>query len=59
MMLECECGYVAEGDTGQALVRAAQRHAWDVHQTTLPGPTILALAGRRSTGTTATTPSGH
>ena len=63
MMLECDCGFVAEGDTGQALVRAAQGHAWDVHQTTLPGPTILAIAGRRSPSPEANhptmTPSRH
>lgn len=48
MNLECECGYVASGDTDDSLVRIAQVHAWDMHQTRLAGPTILSVAGRRS-----------
>jgi hypothetical protein len=47
MQLECECGYVARGDSNEALVRAAQAHAWQVHRTRLAAPTILSITGRR------------
>lgn len=47
MRLECECGYVADNDDGEALIRAAQSHALEVHQIRLAAPTILSIAGRR------------
>jgi hypothetical protein len=48
MDLECECGYVATGESNEVLVFAAQSHAWEVHQTRLAAPTILSITGRRS-----------
>ena len=48
MQLECECGYVVDDDDSEALVRAAQSHAREVHQVELAAPTILSIAGRRS-----------
>jgi hypothetical protein len=47
MQLECECGYVADEDSSDALIGAAQRHAWDAHQIRLASSTILSIAGRR------------
>lgn len=48
MTLECDCGYVASGESRKALVEAAQAHARAVHRIELEAETILAIAGRRS-----------
>jgi predicted small metal-binding protein len=39
--LRCDCGYQACGDNEPALVRAAQRHAADVHRMEIPTEQIL------------------
>ena len=44
MSLRCDCGYVADGDDQDALVRAARAHARDVHKIELTSELVLAAA---------------
>jgi hypothetical protein len=48
MRLECECGYVANGKSDEALVVVARTHAWQVHHTDLAADIILAIADARN-----------
>ena len=43
-VIKCDCGFVVRGDTEDALVKAAQRHAKDVHDMELTPEQILAMA---------------
>jgi predicted small metal-binding protein len=41
--LECDCGYVAQGDHEDELVAAVQLHAREAHDMSLPAELILTL----------------
>jgi predicted small metal-binding protein len=43
-IINCDCGYVARGETDDELVRVAQQHARDVHDMTLSREQVLSLA---------------
>lgn len=43
-VIKCDCGFVVRGGTDDELVRAAQRHAKEVHDMDLTGEQILAMA---------------
>lgn len=47
MTLDCDCGFVAEGDTDTELVARAQAHARDAHGIELSAALILQRAGVR------------
>lgn len=52
-ILRCECGYEARG-TEDAVVAAAQAHAWDAHGMELSVELARALARPRTDGSAAT-----
>ncbi len=43
MRLDCDCGFVARGDSGPELAAAARAHARETHLVDLATETILAL----------------
>jgi predicted small metal-binding protein len=43
-VINCDCGYVACGDTDDELVQVAQKHARDVHDMKLTREQVLSLA---------------
>ena len=43
-IINCECGFVARGDTDDELVAVAQRHAKEVHAIDLTRQQVLSLA---------------
>ncbi|MGH9153126.1 MAG: DUF1059 domain-containing protein [Acidimicrobiales bacterium] len=43
-VIKCDCGLVVRGDTDEELVKAAQRHAKQVHDMDLTADQILAMA---------------
>ena len=43
-MIQCDCGYVARGETDDELVADAQRHAREVHDMDLTREQALAMA---------------
>jgi predicted small metal-binding protein len=43
-MIKCDCGYVARGDTDDALIESATRHAREVHDMELSPEQALSLA---------------
>ncbi len=47
MTIDCDCGFVAEGDTDTELVARAQAHARDAHGIELSAALILQRVGRR------------
>ncbi|MDQ3896492.1 MAG: DUF1059 domain-containing protein [Actinomycetota bacterium] len=47
MVLRCDCGFQAEGDSEDDLVAAAQVHARDVHSSEIAAEVILGLLHRR------------
>jgi hypothetical protein len=42
--LTCDCEFVAEGDTEELLVAAAQAHAREIHAVEIPAGLLLDLA---------------
>jgi predicted small metal-binding protein len=43
-IINCDCGYIARGDTDDELVQAAQQHAREVHAMELTAGQVLSLA---------------
>ena len=43
-VLECDCGYVAKGDTDDEVVAAAQSHALEIHRMSFPRELLLVMA---------------
>ncbi len=43
-IINCDCGYVARGETDDELVQVAQRHAREVHDMALTAEQALSLA---------------
>lgn len=43
-VINCECGYVAKGETDDELVADAQEHAREVHGIELTREQVLSLA---------------
>ncbi|HET6835338.1 MAG TPA: DUF1059 domain-containing protein [Acidimicrobiales bacterium] len=43
-IINCDCGHVVRGDTDDALVAAAQKHARDAHGMELTRDQVLSLA---------------
>lgn len=43
-IINCDCGFVARGDTDDELVALAQRHAREVHDMELTREQVLSLA---------------
>jgi predicted small metal-binding protein len=43
-IINCDCGYVARGETDDELVQVAQRHAREVHDMELTAEQALSLA---------------
>lgn len=43
-VINCDCGYVARGDTDDELVRTAQQHAREVHGMELTREQVLSLS---------------
>ncbi len=42
--IQCDCGYVARGETDDELVADAQKHAQEVHRMELTREQVLAMA---------------
>ena len=43
-IIQCDCGYVARGETDDELVADAQQHAREVHDMELTREQVLAMA---------------
>ena len=43
-IVQCECGYVARGETDDELVDDVQQHATEVHNMDLTREQVLAMA---------------
>ncbi len=43
-VIKCDCGFVVRGNTEDELVKAAQRHAKEVHDMDLTAEQVLAMA---------------
>ena len=43
-IIQCDCGYVARGETDDELVADAQKHAREVHNMELTREQVLAMA---------------
>jgi len=43
-IINCDCGYVARGDSDDALVADAQQHAREAHDMEITRDQVLALA---------------
>ncbi len=43
-IINCDCGFVARGDSDDELVAVAQRHAKEVHDMELTREQVLSLA---------------
>ncbi len=44
--IQCDCGYVARGETDDELVADAQKHAREVHNMEITREQVLAMAQR-------------
>jgi predicted small metal-binding protein len=42
--IQCDCGYVARGETDEELVAVAQKHAREVHGMEITREQVLAMA---------------
>jgi predicted small metal-binding protein len=42
--IQCDCGYVARGETDDQLVADAQKHAREVHDMEITTEQVLAMA---------------
>jgi predicted small metal-binding protein len=42
--IQCDCGYVARGETDDELVADAQKHAREVHDMEITTEQVLAMA---------------
>ncbi|HVM15780.1 MAG TPA: DUF1059 domain-containing protein [Egibacteraceae bacterium] len=43
-IINCDCGYIARGETDDELVQVAQDHAREVHDIELTAQQVLSLA---------------
>lgn len=43
-IIQCDCGYVARGETDDELVADAQQHAREVHSMEIAREQVLAMA---------------
>lgn len=43
-IMQCDCGYVARGETDDELVANVQKHASDVHNMEISPEQVLAMA---------------
>jgi predicted small metal-binding protein len=43
-IIQCDCGYVARGETDDELVADAQQHAREVHSMEITREQVLAMA---------------
>lgn len=43
-IMECDCGYLARGETDDELVADVQRHAREVHDMEITREQVLAMA---------------
>lgn len=44
--IQCDCGYVARGQTDEELVAEAQKHAREIHDMDITREQVLAMARR-------------